>query len=67
MALFEIPCATYAKALDILGGDAMLEAPRFYAAPRPGKIARRTVGEVRIELLAAKEARGKSDRYLATC
>jgi hypothetical protein len=43
----------------------MIDAARFYAASRPDKIARRTVGEVLIELLAAKKARGKSDRYLA--
>jgi hypothetical protein len=32
-ASLEIACATYAKAFDILGGDAMIEAARFYAAP----------------------------------
>ena len=64
-ASLEIACATYAKAFDLLGGDAMIEAARFYSARRPDKITRRTVAEVLAELLAAKEARGKSDRYLA--
>jgi len=64
-ASLEIACATYAKAFDLLSGDAMIEAARFYSARRPDKITRRTVAEVLAELLAAKEARGKSDRYLA--
>ncbi|MGO8698272.1 MAG: hypothetical protein ACLQVY_11205 [Limisphaerales bacterium] len=43
----------------------MIDAARFYAARQPDKITRCIVAEVLIELLTAKKAHGKSDRYFA--
>jgi integrase len=60
----EVAVATYAKALDILGGDAVIDAAQFYARHRVDKITRRTVAETVAELIEAKTARGKSKRYL---
>ncbi len=60
----EVAAGNYAKAFGILGGDSIVEAAMFYARHRADKITKRTVAEVVAELIAAKEARGKSARYL---
>jgi integrase len=61
----EVAAANYAKAFGILGGDSIVEAATFYTRHRADKIERRTVAEVVAELIAAREARGKSSRYVA--
>src|SRR5207302_2843289 len=63
-AALEVATAAYAKAFEILGGDAVIEAARFYARHRADQITRKPVSEVISELIAAKEARGKSARYI---
>jgi integrase len=60
----EVAAGNYAKACEIMGGDFVIEAATFYARHRADKITKRTVAEVVAELIAAKEARGKSARYL---
>ena len=56
--------AIVAKAVEILGGDRIIEAARFFARHRADKITHKTVAEVVTELIEAKEGRGKSDRYI---
>jgi integrase len=58
-----LAAASYAKAFEILGGDAVVEAANFYARHRPDQVKRKRVADVVAELIAAKEARGKSARY----
>ena len=64
-ASLEVAAAAYAKAFNILGGDALIEAANFYARHRVDAVERRRVADVVIELVAAKESRGASARYLA--
>jgi integrase len=64
-ASLESAADAYAKAFGILGGDSIIEAAKFYTLHRADKIERRTVAETVAELIAAKEARGKSGRYIA--
>src|SRR5207244_3281638 len=52
------------KAFEILGGDAVIEAAKFYSRHRADQVTQRTVAEVVAELIAVKQARGKSDRYI---
>jgi integrase len=61
----ELAAAKYAKAFEIRGGDFVVEDATFCALHRADKITRRTVAEVVAELIAAKEARDKSTRYIA--
>jgi integrase len=61
----EMAAANYAKAFEILGGDYIIEAAKFYALHRADQITRRTVAQVVAELIEARENAGKSDRYLA--
>lgn len=61
----EVAAAAYAKAHEILGGDAIIEAAKFYARHRVDQVMHRTVAETVAELIAAKEGRGKSARYVA--
>ncbi len=60
----EIAAGTYAKAFDILHGDAVIESAKFYARHRADQVTRKRVADVVAELIAAKEARGKSIRYV---
>jgi len=60
----EVAAATYAKAVEILGSDAVIEAATFYARHRADQVQRRAVADVIAELIATKEARGKSPRYI---
>jgi integrase len=60
----EVAAANCAKAFNILGGDLIIEAANFYNRPRADQITRKTVAGVVAELIAAREARGKSARYL---
>ena len=60
----ELAAATVAKAFEILGGDRLIEAATFLQEHGAGKITPRTIGEVVEELWQAKEARGKSARYI---
>ena len=63
-AALEVAAATYASAFEILGGDAIIEAAKFYKRHRADQVTRKRVADVISELIAAKEARGKSDRYV---
>jgi integrase len=64
-ATLELAAMTYAKCYEILGGDLMIEAAKFYRRHRADKITKKKVADVVVELLAAKEARKKSNRYVA--
>jgi len=64
-ASLELACSAYAKAFEILGGDSMIEAAKFYARHRADQLTQRTVAKVVEELIAAKTARRKSDRYIS--
>ena len=64
-AALEMAAGTYAKAFQILGGDAVIEAANFYARHRIDQVKRRRVADVISELIATKEARGKSACYIA--
>jgi hypothetical protein len=57
--------ATVARAVEILGGDRLIEAAQFYTRHRADQITPRTVAEVLAELLASRRAQGKSVRYWA--
>jgi integrase len=61
----EVAIANYAKACEILGGDFVIEAAKFYTRHRADKIERKTVSEAVKELIDTKKARGKSGRYLS--
>jgi integrase len=60
----ELVAAKYAKAVEIRGGDFIVEDATYCARHGVDKITRRTVAEAVAELIAAKEGRGKSARYL---
>ena len=61
----ELAAARYAEIVEILGdGRLAVEAARFFKERNPDNLPFKTVAEVVAELLAAKEARGKSKRYL---
>ena len=60
----EVAAGNYAKACEIMGGDFVIEAATYYARHQPGKLTSRTVAETVAELIAHKEGRGKSARYL---
>jgi integrase len=64
MAL-EIAAAAYAKAFEILGSDAIIEAAKFYSRHRADRVARKPVADVVVELIAVMEAKDKSARYIA--
>lgn len=61
----EMATAAYVKTYEILGGDFIIEAAKFYARHRADQIQHRTVAATVTELIDMKEARGKSERYLA--
>lgn len=63
-APLEVAAGVFAEAWKILGGDRIVEAARFYSRHQADQVERRTVSEVVAELLAAKEARGKSARTI---
>ena len=59
----EVAAATYAKCFEILGGDAHIDAARFYAS-RHKKTTPKPLSDVIAELLAVKQSRGAAPRYL---
>lgn len=63
-ASLEVAAASYAKAFAISGGDTVIEAANFYARHRADQVQRKKVVDVITELIAAKEAREKSSRYI---
>jgi hypothetical protein len=63
-ASLEVAAATYAKVFEILGRDYAIEAAKFYHRHRADQVERRKIANVVSELIAAKEARGKSPRYI---
>src|SRR5665213_380910 len=60
----DVAAANYAKAVEILGSDLIIDAAKFYQRHRADRITTRTVAEAVAELIAAKEARRLSPRYL---
>src|SRR6185436_6973958 len=60
----EIVAGHYAEAFQILGSDRIIEAAKFFAKHNTDNLPKKTVAEVVAELLAAKESRGASKRYL---
>ncbi len=64
-ASLELAAATYAKAYALVG-DRIVEACNHYKDTAAADVIARTVPEAVAELLAAKEARGKSKRYVGT-
>jgi integrase len=60
----EVAAAILAKAAEIVGIDRVIEAATFYDRHGADKITRRTVTATVAELIVAKRARGKSERYL---
>lgn len=60
----EIAASHYAEAFKLLKGDRIIEAAKYFLAHNPDNLPPRTVREVADELIANREARGKSDRYL---
>ena len=60
----ELAAAHFAEAFRILKGDRIVDAAKFFAARNTENLPQKTVAEVVAEFLAAKQARGKSDRYL---
>jgi integrase len=63
-AALEMAAGTFAKAFEILGGDFVIEAATFYKKHRADQVTRKRVADVVAELIAAKEARKKSARYI---
>ncbi len=63
-ATLEMASATFAKCFEILGSDAMIDAAKFYRRHRADQITRKRVADVAAELVASREALGKSFRYL---
>ena len=62
-ASLEVAAATYAKCFEILGGDAHVDAARFYAS-RHKQTTPKPLSDVIAELLEIKESRGAAPRYL---
>ena len=60
----EMAAAIVAKCVEILEGDHMVEAARFFKRHGAGTVTHRTVAEVVAELVESKKARGKSARYI---
>lgn len=63
-ARLEVAASVYAKAFEILGDDAILEACRFYKSHRADQVTRKRVADVVAELLETKKNRGASARYI---
>ncbi len=60
----EVAADNYRKAFEILGGDRILEAAKFFAARNPDSLPARTVADVVSELVTIKTERGASARYV---
>jgi integrase len=63
-AALEVAAGVYAKCFEILGGDYAIEAAQFFSRHRADQVTCKPVADVVAELIAAKEARGKSARYI---
>lgn len=63
-ASLELAAAVYAKCFAIFGGDRLVEACTYFKAHGADAVVPRMVPTVVAELLAAKQARGKSQRYI---
>lgn len=61
----ELAATVFAEAHRILGsGERILEACRYFADRDPSRLTPKTVAEAAAELVAMKQARGKSRRYI---
>lgn len=60
----ELAAAHFAEAFKILGGDRIVEAAKFFRERNTENLPQKTVAEAVAELIATKEARGKSKRYI---
>src|SRR5439155_20117481 len=61
----ELAAARYAKAVEIIGSDLVVEAASYYVQHRADRIEKRRVPVVVEELLANRKSKGKSERYVA--
>ena len=59
----DIACRTFAAAVDVLGGDAILEACRYFAKHRDRGLPDITVADASERFLATKNAEGLSARH----
>ena len=60
----DIACRTFAAAVDILGGDAILEACRYFAKHRDGGLPDITVTDAGARFVEAKRREGLSPRHI---
>jgi integrase len=60
----EVAAGAFAKAFEITGGDTVIEAAQFYARHRADQVQQRAVADAVAELVAAKQARRASTRYV---
>jgi len=60
----EYASATYAQAYEILGGDRLIEASKYFVAHNPDNLPRKTVAEVASELIELRQGRNFSARYV---
>ena len=60
----DIACRTFAAAVDILGGDAILEACRYFAKHRDGGLPDITVTDASARFVEAKRREGLSPRHI---
>jgi integrase len=61
----EVGIATLSEAIKILGGNRVIEAVKFYRVRNPDTLPKHTVQTVVDELVAMKEGRKKSVRYVS--
>jgi integrase len=61
----EIVASHFAEAFRILGGDKIVAAAEFYATHSPDKLTPKTVADVVAELLAQKEAKGRTENTIS--
>jgi len=60
----EVAAGIVAKAVEILGEDRIIEAAHFLKRHGTDQVTRKPIADAVAELIAAKEARGKSARYI---
>lgn len=60
----EIAAGHFAEAFKLLKGDRIVEAAKFFVQRNPDSLPHKTVADVAAELLAHREKRGKSKRYI---
>ena len=61
----DLAAREYAKAMEILNGNSLLEAVRYFAKKHPAKLPRKTVSEVVEEFIEDRRSKKLSNDYLA--